>query len=78
LTRSARQALPIIHGLGEQDPWEILDSFARGVFTHLTESRGLNAKHCPIEIPHADGTQVGMRIGFFAPDRTAPQCDPRF
>ena len=72
--RSARQALLIIHGIGEQDPYETLDSFARGVFTHLTRSRGLNAKLCPIEIAHEDWVQVGMRIGFFAPHRSAPPC----
>jgi len=70
--RSARQAMLVIHGIGEQNPYETLDSFARGIFTHLTRSRGLNAKLCPIEIAHADWTQVGMRIGIFPPGIPPP------
>ncbi len=74
--RSDRQAMLVIHGIGEQNPYETLDSFARGVFTHFTETRGLNAKLCPIAIAHKDWTQVGMRIGFFPPDATPPDCPP--
>ena len=33
--RGKRQAMLVIHGIGEQNPYETLDSFARGVFTHL-------------------------------------------
>ncbi|HXA79542.1 MAG TPA: hypothetical protein VNV41_20585 [Candidatus Acidoferrales bacterium] len=77
LTRSARQAL-LIGGIGEPGPEETLDSFARGVFTHLTQSRGLNAKHRPIEIAQQDWTQVSMGTRFFAPHRTAPRCNPDF
>ena len=32
--RSARQAMLVIHGIGEQNPYETLDSFARGIFTN--------------------------------------------
>src|SRR5580692_1787267 len=72
--RSARQALLVIHGIGEQNPYETLDSFARGIFTHLKDSRRLNARLCPIEIAREDWTQVGMRIGVFASGRKPPPC----
>jgi len=66
------QAILVIHGIGEQNPYETLDSFARGLLTHFRK-HGANAKLCPIEIAHEDWTQVGMRIGFF-PDRDLPPC----
>lgn len=72
--RSARQAVLVIHGIGEQNPYETLDSFARGLFTYLSRSRGLNARLCPLEIAHRDWTQAGMRIGLFAPGRALPEC----
>ena len=72
--RAARQALLVIHGIGEQNPYETLDSFARGVFTYLYDTRHLNAKLCPIEFAHKDWTQVGMRIGIFEPGQQPPEC----
>ena len=72
--RSAKQALLIIHGIGEQNPYETLDSFARGVFSYLRDTQHLNAKLCPIEIAHKDWTQVGMRIGIFDANRELPEC----
>jgi hypothetical protein len=72
--RSSRQALLVIHGIGEQNPYETLDSFARGVFTYLAHAKGLNAKLCPIQIAHEDWTQVGIRIGLFVPGRVLPLC----
>lgn len=72
--RSDRQAMLIIHGIGEQNPYETLDSFARGVFTHFTQTCGMNAKLCPISIAHKDWTQVGMRIGFYPPGVAPRPC----
>jgi hypothetical protein len=72
--RSLHQAMLVIHGIGEQNPYETLDSFARGVFRHLVHTRGFNAKLCPIEFAHKDWTQVGMRIGIIAPGRKLPEC----
>ena len=72
--RADRQAMLVIHGIGEQNPYETLDSFARGVFTHFTQTRGKNAKLCPIAIAHKDWTQIGMRIGFYPPDVVPPPC----
>lgn len=74
--QSRKQALLIIHGIGEQNPYETLDSFARGVFTYLRDALHVHAKAklCPIEIAHKDWTQVGMRIGLFDKDRELPEC----
>jgi len=72
--RAARQALLVIHGIGEQNPYETLDSFARGVFMHLTEGRHFRARLCPVEIAHKDWTQVGMRIDIFPPAPALPPC----
>ncbi|MGA8010852.1 MAG: hypothetical protein WB949_00300 [Candidatus Acidiferrales bacterium] len=72
--RSKRQAMLVIHGIGEQNPYETLDSFARGVFTYLTTTRHYRARLCPIEIAHADWTQVGMRIDIFPPAPKLPPC----
>ena len=72
--QAKRQALLIIHGIGEQNPYETLDSFARGVFRYLKDKNGMNAKLCPIEIRHKDWTQVGMRIGVFEKGLELPKC----
>ena len=72
--QAKRQALLIIHGIGEQNPYETLDSFARGVFRYLHDKEGMNAKLCPVEIAHKDWTQVGMRIGVFEEGRGLPKC----
>ncbi len=72
--RSARQALLVIHGIGEQNPYETLDSFSRGVLNYLSQARHLNTRLCPIEIAHKDWTQVGMRIGVFPPGHGLPEC----
>ncbi|HXQ26481.1 MAG TPA: hypothetical protein VN822_08765 [Candidatus Acidoferrales bacterium] len=71
--KNPHQAILVIHGIGEQNPYETLDGFARGLLTHF-RSHGANAKLCPVEIAHKDWTQVGMRIGFFAADRDLPPC----
>jgi hypothetical protein len=76
--QAKRQALLIIHGIGEQNPYETLDSFARGVFHYLRDTKSMNAKLCPIEIAHKDWTQVGMRIGVFEKGRELPKCPDDF
>jgi hypothetical protein len=60
--KSKNIAMLIIHGIGEQNPYETLDSFTRGVFRFLRESCGLNAVLSPIMIALKNWTQVGMRI----------------
>ncbi len=34
--RSRSTALLVIHGIGEQNPYETLDAFTRGIFSFLT------------------------------------------
>src|SRR6266849_3838985 len=72
--RSHKTAMLVIHGIGEQNPYETLDGFARGVYTYLCGIRGLNAKLCPIEIAYKEWTQVGMRIEIFPPNANRPAC----
>jgi hypothetical protein len=55
-------AMLIIHGVGEQNPYETLDRFTRGVCTYISKYIWKNAELTPIEIAHKDWTQVGMRI----------------
>jgi hypothetical protein len=61
--RSNQTALLIIHGIGEQNPYETLDSFGRGIFSFLGEKCRMDVKLQPKEIAHKDWTQVYMRIG---------------
>ena len=45
-----RTAFLVIHGIGEQNPFETLDSFARGVISHLkSEDKAFDASHQIIE-----------------------------
>lgn len=61
--RSNQTALLVIHGIGEQNPYETLDNFARGMFWFLGDECHLDARLQPKEIAHKDWTQVYMRIG---------------
>ena len=60
--RSHREALLIVHGIGEQNPYETLDSFARGLFTYLRDRAHLNPVLSPLTIALKDWTQAGIRI----------------
>src|SRR5215467_8555144 len=60
--RSHRQALLVIHGIGEQNPYETLDSFARGVFRFLQSLPPGNVALGPVLTALKDWTQMGMRI----------------
>lgn len=60
--RSHRQAMLIVHGIGEQNPYETLDSFARGLFTYLRDRAHLNPVLSPLTIALKDWTQAGIRI----------------
>ena len=59
-------AVLVIHGIGEQNPYETLDSFARGIFSFLKSPSpngpGLDPRLSPLKIAHKDWTQVGIRI----------------
>jgi hypothetical protein len=60
--RSHRSAMLIIHGIGEQDPYETLDSFARGLFSYLRDRASLNPVLSPLTVALKDWTQAGVRI----------------
>src|SRR5579884_825990 len=60
--RSQRMAMLVIHGIGEQNPYETLDAFARGIFMCLKQTLGLEVELSPLQIALKDWTQVGMRI----------------
>jgi acyl carrier protein len=54
---SGKTAFLVIHGIGEQNPFETLDSFARGLINHLrSEDIGLEARHQIIERKGASGS----------------------
>ena len=52
-----KTAFLVIHGIGEQNPFETLDSFARGLINHLrSEEIAFNASHQIIERKGASGS----------------------
>ncbi len=54
---NGKTAFLVIHGIGEQNPFEILDSFARGVISHLKSGDiAFNASHQIIERKGASGS----------------------
>ena len=54
----------VIHGIGEQNPYETLDSFARGVLSFLRQKLGgeEHVKLDSVKVAFKDWTQVGMRL----------------
>ncbi len=51
----------MIHGIGEQNPYETLDSFARGLATHFGESKPVLSAE---RIRHEDWIEVAVHIEF--------------
>lgn len=62
LLKSQRTGILVIHGIGEQNPYETLDSFARGLVRFFKTSCGGTTVLEPREIAHKDWTEVAMRI----------------
>ena len=60
--QSRNVAMLVIHGIGEQNPYETLDSFAQGVFRDLTERLHHNPNLESLRTALKDWTQVGMRL----------------
>lgn len=61
--RNQKTAMLVVHGIGEQNPYETLDSFARGVLSFLREKLGdEHVKLDSVKIALKDWTQVGMRL----------------
>jgi hypothetical protein len=63
---TGRTAILVIHGIGEQNPYETLDSFARG-FARCFEDRGTPPSLRPERIAHADWTEVAVHLEFSTP-----------
>jgi len=60
--RSRRSAVLVIHGIGEQNPYETLDSFARGIFYDLRDRQNQDLTLTPLTIALKDWTQAGIRL----------------
>ncbi len=61
---TAHTAILVIHGIGEQNPYETLDSFARGLAKHFADSKpALRAER----IRHEDWTEVAVHVEFEGP-----------
>lgn len=70
--RDRRIAMLVIHGIGQQNPYETLDSFARGVFRYLKDSCPA-AKLSALRTSLKDWTQVGIRIAVNTPSHDPAQ-----
>ena len=71
-SRPARTAILIIHGIGEQNPYETLDSFARGLVQYFASSRpGAKLSLEPERINHGDWTEAAVHVDAVNP------ADPR-
>jgi hypothetical protein len=66
----AKNALLVIHGIGEQNPYEALDGFARGLFAYLRDKCKLNVRLLAKESSHSDWTEVYVRIEVQPADAT--------
>jgi hypothetical protein len=64
--RAGRTAILIMHGIGEQNPYETLDGFAQGFARHFT-ARGARPRLRPERIAHSDWTEVAVHLEFQAP-----------
>ena len=62
-SRPARTAILVIHGIGEQNPYETLDSFARGLVQYFASSRpGAKLSLEPERINHGDWTEAAVHV----------------
>jgi len=67
-------ALLVIHGIGEQNPYETLDQVARG-FVRYFRGRNQVPVLRPERIRHADGTEVAVHLEF--PEPFSPRGERR-
>src|SRR5437867_4353720 len=71
-SRPARTAILVIHGIGEQNPYETLDSFARGLVQYFASSwAGAKVSLKPDRINHGDWTEAAVHVDAVNP------ADPR-
>ncbi len=68
-----RTAILVIHGIGQQDPYETLDSFGRGFVDYFRgQFAGAGGSNSvreirPVRINHGDWTEVALRLRFEKP-----------
>ena len=60
--KAKRTAMLVIHGIGEQNPYETLDSFARGLAGYLRSQAGWDCVLQPNRIQHDDWVEVMIRL----------------
>lgn len=65
--KAARTAVLVIHGIGEQDPYETVDSFARGLVKYFRSRGQTKFKIAPERIRHKDWTEVAIHLEFEEP-----------
>ena len=66
-TKAERTAILVIHGVGQQDPYETLDSFASGLATYFRKERKATFDIRPERIAHKDWTEVAIHFEFDQP-----------
>lgn len=58
----AKEAILVIHGMGQQNPYETLDQFARGLIDQRERSTGQRLQPAPLLIAHEGWNEVAIRL----------------
>lgn len=58
----AKEAVLVIHGIGQQNPYETLDQFARGLIDQRERSTGQRLQPAPLLIAHEGWNEVAIRL----------------
>ena len=66
-TKAERTAILVIHGVGQQNPYETLDSFAGGLARYFREQRQANPTIRPERIAHEGWTEAAIHFEFEKP-----------
>lgn len=67
-TEGHNLAVLVIHGIGQQNPYETLDSFARGLFRHFNGFPGCAPYLQPERVLTEEGVRTIVHIGFRRPN----------
>ena len=65
--KAERTAILVIHGVGQQNPYETLDSFAGGLARYFRKERSATFEIRPERIAHKDWTEVAIHFDFQQP-----------
>ena len=60
--KAKKTAILVIHGIGEQNPYETLDNFGRHVADYLRRACGSNLQLIPAKIDHDDWVEARVRL----------------